>query len=162
MPRISELNRTELREFLDRMLIYTKSLTRHLHDAEDLLQNSLVKALSKEDNFDGTHLKAWFRTIVLNTFRDNLRKYNPVLPNNDDFDAGADSSASLETEIILSDLEKCMENYKERDKEILFLVGKEYTSDEIAEDMDMTPGNVRQVLSRKRPELDACLEGKAA
>ena len=49
MPRISELNRTELREFLDRMLIYTKSLTRHLHDAEDLLQNSLVKALSKED-----------------------------------------------------------------------------------------------------------------
>ena len=30
-----------------------------------------------------------------------------------------------------------MENYKERDKEILFLVGKEYTSDEIAEDMDM-------------------------
>ena len=91
-----------------------------------------------------------------------MRKYNPVLPNNDDFDAGADSSASLETEIILSDLEKCMENYKERDKEILFLVGKEYTSDEIAEDMDMTPGNVRQVLSRKRPELDACLEGKAA
>ena len=47
--------------------------------------------------------------------------------------------ASLETEIVFSDLEKCMENYKERDKEILFLVGKEYTSDE-KEDMDMTPG----------------------
>ena len=47
MPRISKLNPTELRG-LDRMLIYTKSLTRHLHDAEDLLQNSLVKALSKK------------------------------------------------------------------------------------------------------------------
>ena len=68
MPRISELNRTELREFLDRMLIYTKSLTRHLHDAEDLLQKLFSQSLLKEDNFDGTHLKAWFRTIVLNTF----------------------------------------------------------------------------------------------
>ena len=169
MPKLSDFYNkkdkksiNELKKILERMLIYAKSLTRNLHDAEDLLQNAIVKALSREDQFDGKFLKAWLRTIILNTYKDNLRKYNPVLPNNDDFDAGADSSASLETEIILSDLEKCMENYKERDKEILFLVGKEYTSDEIAKDMDMTPGNVRQILSRKRPELDACLEGKAA
>ncbi len=169
MPKLSDFynkkdkeSREELKKILDRMLIYAKSLTRNLHDAEDLLQNAIVKALSREDKFDGKFLKAWLRTIILNTYRDNLRKYNPVLPNNDDFDAGVDASVSLETEIILTDLEKCMENFTERDKEIFYLVGDRYTSEEIAEDMDMTPGNVRQILSRKRPELDTCLEGKAA
>ena len=127
MPRISELNRTELREFLDRMLIYTKSLTRHLHDAEDLLQNSLVKALSK-DNFDGTHLKAWFRTIILNTFRDNLRKYNPVLPNNDDFDAGGFLCISWNWNNSFW-FRKMHGKLQRKGQGNFILVGKEYTSE---------------------------------
>tara|TARA_B100000035_G_C20978700_1_gene544414 strand:- start:524 stop:1033 length:510 start_codon:yes stop_codon:yes gene_type:complete len=169
MPKLSDFynkkdkeSRDELKEILNRMLIYARSLTGNLNDAQELLQNAIVKALDREDKFDGKFLKAWLRTIILNTFRDNLRKYNPVIPNNGDFDAGVDTSVSLETEIILTDLEKCLENFTERDREIFYLVGDRYTSEEIAEDMNMTPGNVRQILSRKRPELDICLQGEAA
>src|SRR5499426_4161070 len=49
-------------------------LTRNQADAEDLVQDTMVKALRFEDRFQrGTNLKAWLYTILHNTWRNRLR-----------------------------------------------------------------------------------------
>lgn len=50
-------------------------LTRNSADAEDLTQNTLVKALRFHDRFkEGTFIKAWLLTILRNTFINEYRK----------------------------------------------------------------------------------------
>ena len=80
--KLSDLNKTlegqkELKTILSRLLIYAKSLTRHSQQAEDLTHKTLVKALERESTFDGKNLMAWLRTILLNSFKDELRKKRP-------------------------------------------------------------------------------------
>lgn len=50
-------------------------LTRNATDAEDLIQNTLVKALRFHDKFkEGTYIKAWLLTILRNTFINDYRR----------------------------------------------------------------------------------------
>jgi len=49
-------------------------LTRNRADAEDLVQDTVVKALRFSDRFEpGTNLRAWLSTILHNTWRNRLR-----------------------------------------------------------------------------------------
>src|SRR5215204_706077 len=49
-------------------------LTRNRADAEDLVQDTLVKAFRFTDRFEpGTNLKAWLYTILHNTWRNQRR-----------------------------------------------------------------------------------------
>ncbi len=46
-----------------------------MDDANDLLQDTMVKAFTNKDKFtDGTNLKAWLYTIMKNTFITNYQK----------------------------------------------------------------------------------------
>ncbi|MEM7550719.1 MAG: sigma-70 family RNA polymerase sigma factor [Bacteroidota bacterium] len=50
-------------------------LTKDLEQAEDLLQDTILKAFSNKDKFkEGTNLKAWLYTIMKNTFITNYQK----------------------------------------------------------------------------------------
>ncbi len=50
-------------------------LTKDLDDADDLLQETLLKALNNQEKFaEGTNLKAWLYTIMKNTFITNYQK----------------------------------------------------------------------------------------
>lgn len=50
-------------------------LTANEHRAEDLVQDTLLKAWAKRDSYrPGTNLRAWLFTILRNTFFSNLRK----------------------------------------------------------------------------------------
>ncbi len=162
--KLFEMDKDELDSIMTRLLIYAKSLTKNLSDAQDLTQKTLLKAMEREEQFDGKHIKAWLRTIMLNTFKDDLRKKKPntFTDSNIEDPAIDDQGASAETESVMTDLENCLEHYPEREKEIFRLIGQEYTPDEIAEDMGLSAGNVRQIMFRKRPELAECLEGRAA
>lgn len=52
-----------------------RSLTRNVADAEDLVQDTYVKAFRFADRFrSGTNLKAWLRTILINTHRNACRR----------------------------------------------------------------------------------------
>lgn len=161
--KLSELNQKELKEQMTKLFIYAKSLSKHHQEAEDLASRTLEKALERENQFDGKNLNAWLKTIMLNTFRDNLRKNKPDSFSDLDIDdPSVDETASTETEAIMSDLEKCLEPFSERDKEIFRLLAMEFSMDEIAEQLDLSSSNVRQIRFRKSPDLYNCLESKAA
>ena len=50
-------------------------LTRDVDDANDLLQDTMVKAFTNKDKFtEGTNLKAWLYTIMRNIFINDYRK----------------------------------------------------------------------------------------
>jgi RNA polymerase sigma-70 factor (ECF subfamily) len=69
---------------------FALSLTRNKEDAEDLLQETLVKAITYQDKYTpGTNLKAWLHTIMKNTFINQYRKMkraNTVITTKDEVD----------------------------------------------------------------------------
>ncbi|MBI2424068.1 MAG: sigma-70 family RNA polymerase sigma factor [Candidatus Hydrogenedentes bacterium] len=73
-PRSTEFEEQVL-EHLDMMYAVALRLTRNTADAEDLTQNTLVKALRFHDKFrEGTYIKAWLLTILRNTFINDYRR----------------------------------------------------------------------------------------
>lgn len=60
---------------LDMMFAVAMKLTRNAADAEDLTQNTIVKALRFHDKFrEGSYIKAWLLTILRNTFINEYRR----------------------------------------------------------------------------------------
>ncbi|TCK83592.1 RNA polymerase sigma factor [Albibacterium bauzanense] len=55
--------------------VYALNFTRDEQDAEDLVQDTILKAITYHDKFqDGTNFKGWLYTIMKNTFINNYRK----------------------------------------------------------------------------------------
>ncbi len=62
-------------QHMDLLLAVALRLTRNRADAEDLTQNTVVKALRFHDHFkEGTYIKAWLLTILRNTFINEYRR----------------------------------------------------------------------------------------
>lgn len=60
---------------IDMMYAVALKLTRNVADAQDLTQNTLVKALRFHEKFqEGTYIKAWLLTILRNTFINEYRR----------------------------------------------------------------------------------------
>lgn len=56
------------------LLGFAYKLTADKHDAEDLLQETMLKALDNKDKFDpGTNFKGWMYIIMRNAFINNYR-----------------------------------------------------------------------------------------
>ncbi|SKB64162.1 RNA polymerase sigma-70 factor, ECF subfamily [Sphingobacterium nematocida] len=54
---------------------YARNFTKDQEDANDLVQDTVVKAITYFNNFrDGTNLKGWLYTIMKNTFINNYRR----------------------------------------------------------------------------------------
>ncbi len=60
------------------MLRVARSITGNAADAEDLVQESLVRAFRAIDRFDGRHPRAWLLTIVRNTNANMHRRRRPI------------------------------------------------------------------------------------
>ena len=65
----------QLMSMQSKLGFFAKSLTSDPEDAKDLLQETLYKALTNQDKFQGDkNLKAWVFTIMKNTFINNYRR----------------------------------------------------------------------------------------
>lgn len=61
------------------LLRVAQTLTRHSADAEDLVQDTLLRAFRSMDTFDGRHPRAWLLTILRNTNTNRHRRRRPDL-----------------------------------------------------------------------------------
>lgn len=64
---------------LEVLLRVARSLTGRPADAEDLVQDTLLRAYRSIDGFDGQHPRAWLLTILRNTHINRNRRRRPVL-----------------------------------------------------------------------------------
>lgn len=67
--------RGELTDMIAPLRVYARSLMRGSDEADDLVQETLIKALSNIDRFEpGTNLRAWLFTIMRNSFLTRVTK----------------------------------------------------------------------------------------
>src|SRR6476620_1481652 len=68
---------------------YARALTRDAETADDLVQDTLVRALRSEHLFHGGDVRSWLYTILTNLNRNRLRSLarRPTLTSIDDNDA---------------------------------------------------------------------------
>lgn len=69
--------REQVEPEIEVMLRVALSLTRNRADAEDLVQESLLRAYRALDRFDGRHPRAWLLTIVRHTHLNMQRRKRP-------------------------------------------------------------------------------------
>jgi RNA polymerase sigma-70 factor (ECF subfamily) len=150
-------------EFLEPLYATALRLTRNPADAEDLVQDTFVKALRFSDRFAaGTNLKAWLYTILLNTWRNRRRDgaRDTVEVDSPRVEAAAqtDGPAALETpeQILLratvrEDLQAALDALPEIFREAVWLRDvEEFTYAEIAEMLGIPIGTVMSRISRGR------------
>ena len=142
-------------------------LTRNRADAEDLVQDTFVKALRFSDRFaPGTNLKAWLYTILHNTWRNRLRDAarDAVDVDSDRVEEAASlpgGPVALETperillrESLDVDLKAALDELPEAFREAVWLRDvEEFSYAEIAEMVQVPIGTVMSRISRGRRQL---------
>jgi len=148
-------------------------LTRRSQDAEDLVQDTYLKAFRAAHQFErGTNLKAWLFTILHNTFR-NMRRHqgrNPVEVDSDAVDRAADDAGGQHTpEQLLTratldaDLQAALDAVPDAFRQAVWLRDVEELSyAEIAEALDVPIGTVMSRISRGRRALYDGLQARRA
>jgi RNA polymerase sigma-70 factor (ECF subfamily) len=168
--------RSEMLPHLDAMYNFALRLTMEPTDAEDLVQDTIVKAYRFFSSYEkGTNAKAWLFRILKNSYINNYRKKSKR-PNEVDFD---DVSTFYETiradQTDTSDLEerlyrdmlddtvtKALEDLPEDFRSVVLLCDVEgFTYEEIANMLDVPIGTIRSRLHRGRNLLRATLESYA-
>jgi len=142
------------------------NLTRDLDDAKDLIQETLLKALTNKDKFKaGTNLKAWLYTIMRNSFINNynkITKRSSTLDNTDFLKyLNADDSYvthnGATSKFALKDINNAIEFLDEeyRTPFMMYFTGYKYL--EIAEKLQIPIGTVKNRIHLARKELKAML-----
>jgi RNA polymerase sigma-70 factor, ECF subfamily len=137
-----------------KMINLAMSKTFNKFDAEDLVQQTYLKALERQDQFKGDRLDPWVITILKNLFIDSIRKKKEDLLGDDTPELVVnDESSSV---LLERDKDKCLKGLSEKEREIIAL--KQTNSyDEIAEDLDIKNGTLRQMFSRAKEKFMRCM-----
>ncbi|HUH53312.1 MAG TPA: sigma-70 family RNA polymerase sigma factor [Microbacteriaceae bacterium] len=170
---------SEALPYLDQLYGAAMKMTRNPQDAQDLVQETFLKAYASFSSFtEGTNLKAWLYRIMTNSYINIYRKKKrePYLATADDLEdwqlAGANSttamsSKSAEAEALdrtpSSIVTEALNDLPEDRRMVVYLADVEgFSYQEIAQIMDTPPGTVMSRLHRGRRQLREMLSGYAA
>jgi RNA polymerase sigma-70 factor (ECF subfamily) len=137
------------------------SLSRDHSRADDLVQETLVKAWKSRSAFvQGTNLKAWLFTILRNTFLSELRKHRAEVEDPDDALANrAFSGASQDGHMELADFARAYGELPFEQREALYLIGADgYSYNEAALMCGCAVGTVKSRVNRARVKLRELLD----
>ena len=141
-------------------------LTKNLEAANDLIQDTLLKALSNKEKFsEGTNLKAWLYTIMRNTF---ITNYHKLTRRNTFIDPTANlhyiNSPSHVTDnkgasnLTMEEIDVAIENLNYVYKTPFMMYFKGYKYHEIADILDVPIGTVKNRIHIARKELKSALK----
>lgn len=139
------------------------SLTRDADRAEDLVQETVLRAISKQEQFEaGTNIQAWLFTILRNLFCSERRKSLREIEDVDGSYAQVLISVpDQEDRIMLHDLEIALGKLPRVQREAIMLVGADGLSyEEAAHALGCAVGTVKSRVNRARNSL-AELMGQA-
>jgi RNA polymerase sigma-70 factor (ECF subfamily) len=151
--------RNSLQAAIPALRRYARALTRDAEVADDLVQDTLVRALRSEHLFHEGDVRSWLYTILTNLNRNRLRTLarRPALTPIEEGDA-ADMSGP---EAGARDIERALASLVEDQRAALLLVVLEGLSyREVAEVQGVPIGTVMSRLARARVQLKAYLDGE--
>ena len=157
----------EALSYVDSLYGTALRLTRKAADAEDLVQDTYLKAFRSSSQFArGTNLKAWLFTILHNTYR-NMRRHdgrNPVEVDSEVVESAQSTDASgvasetpeqlLTRATLDADLQAALDGLPVAFRQAVWLRDvEEFSYAEIAAMMDVPIGTVMSRISRGRRML---------
>lgn len=153
--------RDELIEHLPAMRAFALSLTRNGSAADDLVQDSVVKAWKNMESFtSGTNMRAWLFTILRNTFYSDRRKARREVQ-----DADGNMAATLsqkpehDGKLALADFDAAFAKLPVEQREALILVGGSgFSYEEAAQTCGVAVGTIKSRVNRGRNRLSELMQ----
>lgn len=160
----AERLRGELVGLIPRLRRFARSLTRHAHDADDLVQLALERALGKLDSWQpGSRLDSWMFTITRNAWIDETRsrtRRGEIAVTDEHLDTTPAPAAGIEDALSV---QRAMAQLPEEQRSAVLMVlieGLPYK--EAATVLDIPIGTLTSRLARGRIALQALLGDPAA
>lgn len=152
----SEDPRDALVTHLSSLRAFAISLCRNTAAADDLVQDTIVKAWTNIDKFQpGTNLRAWLFTILRNSYFSSLRKTRREVADPDGIHAaGLFTKPDHDGRLAFSDFRRAFDQLTPEHREVLILVGASgFSCEEAAGMIGVAEGTVKSRTSRARKRL---------
>ncbi len=159
--RPSDTFRDDLIGEIRHLRAFAISLSGSVSAGDDLVQETLLRAWSKSDEFRvGTNLTAWLLTILRNVFYSNFRKRAHEVQDSDGVYANRlEVSGGQEGHIDLQDFRRALAKLPSHQREVVLLVGASgNTYEEAAAICQVEIGTVKSRLNRARLKLIQLLD----
>lgn len=171
-PQTSEKNRTNLPELtqeLPHLTRYALSLTRHREDAEDLVQDTILRALGSASQFrPDTRLRSWLFTILHNLFIDRCRaqKRRGMHVELSEWWPAVDrieETTVADQQDNLHDVARTLAQLSPADQQIIQLAAVQNQGyEQLSRDLGIAMGTVKSRLNRARGRLKSMLATEIA
>lgn len=140
---------------------FALKLTRNSEDADDLMQETLLKAITNREKFsEGTNLKAWLYTIMKNTF---ITQYHRMVRRNTFIDSTDNlhylNSPGHVTEngstgaFAMEDINHALDNLKDEYKDPFMMYFNGFKYHEISDHLAIPIGTVKNRIHIARKHL---------
>lgn len=148
---------------IPRLRRYARALTGQAHAADDLVQDTLERALDKWRFWQsGRDLRPWLFSIMHNLHVDTRRREGRIDYCDDDALPEMAQRAEQMDALELQDLDRALALLPTDQREVLLLVALEELSyADIARALNIPQGTVMSRLSRARSRLQSILDGDA-
>lgn len=142
-------------EVLPHLRAFARYLTRRREQADDLVNDTVVRALSAAQQFQpGTNFKAWTFMILRNLYYNEGRKNRGVLPIGDTETLLLSVPPSQHAALEFCDFRRAFWQLGDDHREVLILVGASGLSyEEAAAVCNCAVGTIKSRVSRARSEL---------
>jgi RNA polymerase sigma-70 factor (ECF subfamily) len=157
--------RTALVAELPHLMRYARSLTRDADMANDLVQDTTTRALSRLNLFQaGTNMRAWLFTVMHNLHRQNLRKSSrraAPMQISEEIENRIASVDDATQRLALRDMDRAVAELPEEQRQVLLMISLEDMSyQDTATALGIPVGTVMSRLARARERLRRAVEGQ--
>jgi RNA polymerase sigma-70 factor (ECF subfamily) len=154
------MRRQDIVAEIPRLRRYARALTGNAMHADDLVQDTLERALGKWALWRPGNLRAWLLSIMHNLFVNQARSPRVVDCPGDEALPDLPMRATQHDALELRDLVRCLARLPGEQREVLLLVALEDLSyEDTAKVLGVPVGTVMSRLSRGREKLRALLNG---
>jgi RNA polymerase sigma-70 factor, ECF subfamily len=154
----------DLKSILPRLRVYAMSLTRDIDRADDLVQQTALKALAGRESFrTGTNFAGWMFRIQRNEFISGLRRARPTISIDDPLAQAKSHPPLQETGLIMREFMAAFRQLSDARRQALLLAtveGQPY--DQIARRAGVTVGAIKSRVRRGREMLKQLLDPQVA
>lgn len=154
----------QLVDLRHQLFYFSLSLTRDRDDAYDLLQESMLRALTYRDKFrEGTDFKAWMFTITKNTFINGHRRKKRTARIMDHVERLRDhmrmveSPATTESRVRMSEIQGALGRLDDIFRTPFEMHNAGYKYHEIADQLSIPVGTVKSRIHQARHRLQGML-----
>lgn len=154
--------KTELGKVIPQLRAFGRSLSGNRDLADDLVQETLMKAWAARSRFQaGTNMRAWTFIILRNLFLSQMRRsrftgeWDELVA-----DRLLAAPAGQDRQIELGDVERALQHLPQSQREALILVGAGgFAYEEAAEVCGVAVGTIKSRVARGRVALEALMIG---